>query len=207
MLISDQHKFIFVHVSKAAGSSIYKTLEPFANHKDKSILNKVLSKTGIRRNHQTRYFAQHAYISEAQKYIPEQEFNKLFKFGFVRNPYDWIVSMYSFLQQATDHRHNQMILDMTFSEFVDFEIKRNLRHQHLFLCDKQGELVVDFVGRFEQLENNFKTITDRLNLDVRLPHVNASKRKDYRVYYTPEIQDKVAKHWHKDISLFGYEFD
>ena len=207
MLISDQHKFLFVHVSKAAGSSIYRTLEPFANTKDKSLMNKALSKSGIRRDYQKRYFAQHAYISEAMKYIPETEFKQLFKFAFVRNPFDWIVSMYSFLQQNKGHRHNKMILEMSFSEYVDFEIKRNKRHQYLFLCDDKGHLAIDFVGRFEQLESDFNHIIAELKLDVTLPHVNASKRKDYRTYYTPDVQEKVANHWRKDIELFEYQFD
>jgi len=207
MLISDQHKFLFVHVSKAAGSSIYRTLEPFANVKDKGLLNKAMSKTGIRRDYHKRYFAQHAYISEAMSYIPEDEFNKLFKFAFVRNPYDWIVSMYSFLQQNHDHRHNKMILDMSFADYVDFEIKRNKRHQHLFVCDKEGNLAVDFIGQFEQLEADFNHIIKTLNLSASLPHVNASSRKDFREYYTPEIQQKVAQHWHKDIALFNYQFE
>lgn len=207
MLISDKHQFIFVHVSKAAGSSIHRTLEPFANHNNKSKLNKVLSKTGLKRDYQSRYFAQHAYISEAMKYMPEEIFKSYFKFGFVRNPWDWIVSMYSFLQQNTSHRHNAKIRVMNFSEYVDFEISRNQRFQHSFLCDDAGELAVDFVGRFEQLSDDFNHICNQVNLEVELPHFNASKRKDYRDYYDTNTVDKVASHWHKDIALFKYSFE
>ena len=207
MLLSDQHKFIFVHVSKSAGTSMYRTLEPFANVIDKRLLNRLLSKSGIKRNYHSRYFARHTCISEAMKYIPQQDFEQFFKFGFVRNPYDWIVSLYSFLSQTESHHRQKQIAKMSFSEYIDFEINRNKRHQHLFLCDNKGDLAVDFVGRFERLNEDFAQVTKRLQLDLNLPHVNASRHRDYRDYYTEEIYDKVTKHWHRDIRLFGYQFE
>lgn len=186
---------------------MYRTLEPFANVIDKSLPNKLLSKAGIKRDYHSRYFARHTCISEAMKYIPQPDFSEFYKFGFVRNPYDWIVSMYSFLGQTKSHHHQKRIAKMSFSEYLDFEIRRNKRHQHLFLCDANGELAVDFVGRFEQLQADFAKVTEHLKLDLRLPHVNASRHRDYREYYDDEIYEKVTRHWDRDIRLFDYSFE
>lgn len=207
MLISDQHNFLFVHVSKAAGSSIHRTLAPYANTSNVSRWNKFLSKTGLRSNYQSRYFSQHALITEAVRYIPEARFHELYKFAFVRNPWDWVVSMYSFLQQNTGHRHNDMIQKMSFAEYVDYEIQRGQRFQHAFVCDESGLVKVDFIGRFEQLETDFKHVCDKIGLGASLPHVNPSKHKDFREYYDIILRDKVARHWQRDIELFEYQFD
>jgi len=207
MLISDQYQFLFVHVSKAAGSSIYRTLAPHANPKDASKWNKLLSKTGLRNNYQTRYFPQHAVITEAIQSIPPERFDELFKFAFVRNPWDWVVSMYSFLRQNNTHRHNDMIKRMSFAEYVDYEIKRGQRFQHSFVCDGNGDVRVDYIGRFENLEADFKQVCARIGLELSLPHVNQSKHKDFREYYDASLRDKIAQHWRKDIELFEYQFD
>ncbi len=186
---------------------MYRALQPFANARDTSFLNRVLSKSGIRRNYRTRYFAIHDTICDAINYIPADKFATLYKFAFVRNPYDWIVSMYCYLQQTESHRYSNLIQQMTFSEYLDFEIKRNKRHQHEFICDASGHLAVDFIGRFERLDDDFTQVMNRLGLDVSLPHINASKRRDYRDYYDDETRAKVATHWHRDISLFDYQFE
>jgi hypothetical protein len=80
--------------------------------------------------------------------------------------------------------------------------------QYTFLYDETDTLAVDFLGRFEDLERGFNHIRRRLNgVGSDLKHLNASKRRDYRAYYTDETRAIIAKACHKDIELFGYEFE
>jgi hypothetical protein len=67
---------------------------------------------------------------------------------------------------------------------------------------------VDFVGRFERLEEDWRTILERIGIAYRpLPHVNKSPRRgDYRDYYTDEGRDAVARYFAQDLEAWGYTF-
>jgi len=68
-------------------------------------------------------------------------------------------------------------------------------------------LLVDAVGRFESLEEDFSQICRRLGLSANLPHANRSSHRDYRFYYTDRTIEYVADRCRDDISRFGYAFD
>lgn len=63
------------------------------------------------------------------------------------------------------------------------------KNQRTFLLDVDGNRIVDYAGRFENLEEDFARIMDRLGLDVALPKINSSRHDDYRRYFTPEAAE------------------
>jgi hypothetical protein len=67
-------------------------------------------------------------------------------------------------------------------------------------------VILDFIGRYEALHDEFSTVKTRLNLSFELPHVNKSAHKGYREYYSAETRDIVARRFARDIRHFGYEF-
>lgn len=72
-----------------------------------------------------------------------------------------------------------------------------------------GELVVDYVGRFENMQESWDEIARSINLEpTKLPHVNASKHEKYVVEYekSPELIDIVGKFYAEDLRVFGYRF-
>ena len=79
--------------------------------------------------------------------------------------------------------------------------------QHVYTHDASGNQIVDFIGRFERLGEDFEQILDHINVDAELPHVNATRHRDYRSYFTPETTDLVAELYQEDIERFGYETD
>ena len=83
----------------------------------------------------------------------------------------------------------------------------HFQHQHVFLEDEQGRIAVDFIGRFETIEADFKRITHRLQIKRSLQKTNTSKRnKNYKEYYTSETEKIVSAVYKRDIQLFNYEF-
>ena len=75
------------------------------------------------------------------------------------------------------------------------------------MIDEKGNIAVDFIGRFENIKEDFKKITDKLNIKRTLKKTNTSKRKeDYRLYYDEETKAIVNEVYRKDIQLFNYEF-
>jgi hypothetical protein len=214
MLISHRHRFIFIHVDKAAGSSLQDALAPFADNGAVSRVRKRLMLLGpvnrISGLHRFVQFSQHAAAEEVRRCLPAAQYSAYFKFGFVRNPWDRLVSRYHYLKRNTSHRHSRLVNAMSgFPEYVRWEMDRNMRltHQHAYLCDKEGRLIVDFVGRFENLRDDFVRATEKIGITTSLPHLNATESKDYRKFYTPELRDTVADFYKRDIELFGYDFD
>ena len=81
------------------------------------------------------------------------------------------------------------------------------RTQHAFLCDEDGEVRLDYVGRFENLARDFAAIADRIGLEGRLDHLNENdgqSRTDFRRLYTEEAYHLVGELWATDIEAFGY---
>jgi hypothetical protein len=145
--------------------------------------------------------------------------NDYYRFGFVRNPLDRLLSCYA---QKIVYYEKQLGMrpllwrygktfnkDMSFAEFVvavadipDRISDIHFRSQHTFLYHR-GKLMVDFVGHFEQLNKDWDFLRERFDLP-ELPHQNRSQHVDYREAYTPELARIAAKRYKKDIELFGY---
>ena len=67
-----------------------------------------------------------------------------------------------------------------------------------------GEKLVDFVGRFERIEEDFALAMNRIGLDVRLPHRNATDHETYHSYYTEETASLVGNLYQIDVKTFDY---
>lgn len=145
--------------------------------------------------------------------------NDYFRFGFVRNPLDRLLSCYA--QKIVYYQRqlgmpsllwrygNMFDKDMSFAEFVtavaripDRLSDIHFRSQHTFFYHR-GQLMVDFVGHFEQLQDDWHKLQAGHELP-ELPHENRSRHADYRDAYTPELARLAAQRYAKDIELFGY---
>ncbi|MEH6557728.1 MAG: sulfotransferase family 2 domain-containing protein [Oceanicoccus sp.] len=140
-----------------------------------------------------------------------------FVFSFVRNPLDRLHSSYINKivdQRETGKRHNifwnhGITLDMPFDEFVrcmmrtpDHKIDRHLRSQASCLWDGQ-KIIADFVGKFENMEEDWKFIAEKFGLP-ELAHQNRSSKSESKSPYTQETAMLVAERYKNDIELFGY---
>ena len=207
MLLSVSHRFIFIHVNKVAGSSMKRALEQFDRQPSTSPINKLKSKLRLAGDYRKRFYPVHTYASQLQRELPAEVYNDFFKFAFVRNPWDWLVSTYNYLRNTPTHRHHQRVLAMkSFAEYAQYEIANGSRSQAAFICNDK-DVIVDFVGRFETLGDDFATVCQRVGIDVTLPHTNKTRHRDYREHYDDKIAEMVGQHWRQDISVFGYEFD
>lgn len=218
MLISHDRKFIFFHVAKVAGLSIREALSPYTVEPDKFKIRRPIKMIDGKVNPLYSIWEStviHATALSTQKELGDLTFNAYFKFAFVRNPWDWQVSMYHFILKETAHAHHQRVKALSgFPEYVKWMInekkpfeKGATRYQKDMLCNKAGEVIVDFVGRFENLADDFAYISDCLGLDSSIPFLNQSKHKSYQSYYDSETYDLIAEHFKDDIALLGYDFE
>lgn len=191
-MISERHRFIFVHINKTGGTSIEKVFEPTADARD------------VRHKH--------ASLADYRKEYP-RAFRDYFKFAFVRNPWDWLVSRYHW------SRDRQKLFDFAFAEMLR-RIERGvpLSADARWLetgalvpqCRKlslRGRIGVDFLGRYERLQQDFDLVCERIGHPrVALPHVFASEHRRYTEYYDDASRAIVARVYADDIRVFGYRF-
>ncbi|NES19104.1 MAG: sulfotransferase family protein [Symploca sp. SIO3E6] len=218
MLISYTKKFIFFHVTKAAGTSIKKALEIYAQEPEKFKIKRPPKEVNGQPNRFYELWQSslwHAKAIDVKKELTESVYNDFYKFAFVRNPWDWQISYYHFILKEPTHIRYQLVSSMSgFEEYLEWVIKTKnpfpkgaTKLQKDIITDKNGDIIVDFVGRYENLVQDFDRVSQVLDLQVSLPHLNNSGHKDYRSYYNATTRQLVAENFRADIELFGYTFD
>ncbi len=218
MLISHDRKFIFIHVAKAAGMSIRKILEPHCTEPEKFRIKRPAKTIDGKPNPLYDIWSHslyHARAEDVKKEVAPEVFDSYFKFAFVRNPWDWQVSMYHFILKDPTHVKYKTVRSMEgFGEYLEWVVDTRRPYprgatklQKPMLTDLEGRFMVDFLGRFETLERDFSKVCDRLGIEGSLPKINASRHRDYRDYYVDRTRKIVEEHFKEDIELFGYTFD
>ena len=207
MLISDSHRFLFVHVQKTGGSTIDNNLSA--------------SLGDVRR------------IAEAHRHAPLERLLQLepgladyWTAGFVRNPWARMLSWWRMVERFRegaergverylDHLQRNRFVAGIVEQHPDFEsFVLHATDQHPRLRKPQVEFMnadgrsADFVGRQETLEDDLRVIYDHLGLEwVELQSVNIDPgRPDYRDVYTPATRDRIAELFAADLAAYGYEF-
>ncbi len=205
MLISDSKKFIFVHISKTAGTSIRSVLNQYAIEKPGKFYS-FLRYFDLPRDYHHYRFRKHDYLDVAERKLPEHIYQDYLKIGFVRNPWDRLVSGY-FGYFTLEPGENEKP-PMTFMQFLNRQ-KHRKNYQLKCIVNKNGNIDLDFMGRFENLAQDCQRLSEILGINIQLPHRNKSSNRhtDYRQYYDQESYDFVCENWSKDIELLGYKFE
>jgi len=206
MIISALHKFIFVAIPKTGTHSVRQALRQHMGPRD-------MEQVGlfVKRQFPIADLArlQHGHLSlqQVRPYFPLEEFEALFKFAFVRNPFDRFISYCAFMTRAEGQfeRNPQRVM----RHFIDNPPPRHVlfQPQHSFVTDKTDALLSDYIGRVEEMQASYDEICRRIGIPTaKLEKVNPSRRMEYRRYYDQELIDGVAKLYVRDLELFGYGF-
>jgi chondroitin 4-sulfotransferase 11 len=186
---------LFIHIPKSAGRSVVRGLYDVQS-------------------------VEHAPAAWYQE-LDHEKYDSFFKFTIVRNPWDRVVSAYSYFKKggspsSKDDKQWSIFINQ-FDSFDDFVCNwispaNIMRHalftpQHTFITDRYGQVSLDFIGRFETLQSDFQTIANKINPSAALPHINQSRSKPYSHYYTEKSKKIIADVFREDISLFDYEFE
>ena len=179
-MISHKHKFIYARAAKTASSTITGYLEEHVDDMSKA--------KGWTDN------VHHIPLWYYKENIPIEEFESYFKFTFVRNPWDRLVSAYQYSKR--------------FGNTTDFkEWVVNIDPNHKYGPQYDFVKGSDFIGKFENLQEDFNIVCDKIGIpQQQLPHKNATKHKHYTEYYDDETRQIVAEKYAKDIEYFNYEF-
>lgn len=207
MHISDSHEFIFVHVQKAAGTSIRIALEPYSLPRNRTRTGSVLRALGLPRDYRRYKFRGHAPIQDAEARMPTERYRRYFKFAFVRNPWDRLVARFVHDRYRRGQGTTADAATVAeFARFVEREIRRNKFRQLPMLTGRNGDMAMDFVGRFENLRADYRHVCERIDIDDTLSHHNRFLHPPYRDFYDDVSRQRVADHWDDEIRAFGYAF-
>jgi hypothetical protein len=218
MLLSLKYRFLFVHIAKTGGTSVrdslwkYRWTDPYRI--PQFICSKISGLTGHRIGAK---FPRHAKAIAALEMLPLDLYQQLFKFAFVRNPWDLQVSSYHHIRRE---RPDLMTDIPDFASFLrwKFDPERPPQYhadmstvvQRDYLVDLHGRLIVDYVGRYEYLTEDFQTACRKIG--IQAPTLGHSRRaadrsKDYRSYFDDATAELIASHYRADCEEFGYRFD
>ena len=207
-MISDYKTFIFVHIYKNAGTSMIHALEPFRLSPLQRAINNLSSRLFKRNVYILKRWPDHIQASKIIKDIGKDKFNSYFSFAFVRNPWSWQVSLYTFMLKNIEHHQHDLIKGFeNFDEYIHWRCLEEVRFQKDFICSEDGTLLVDFVGRFENIEYDFAEICSRIGIQTSLPKKNVSNTRPYQEFYNKKTIELVRRTFKPDIELFNYEFD
>lgn len=206
MYLSRQRNFLFCHVPRTGGSSLFEHISCHVSDAE-------------------RLFLQHLSMKEAKSLLGA-DFAGLFKFAFVRNPWDRLVSWHALtslcnakfdfndpdLQTCPDSPHWQ-----NFDQFLEEACEKKVERfrcdwlnfsQWLQLTDHEGNLLVDEVGRFENYQQDAEKFL--LQVDVMQPFNisnNGTKHLHYSHYYSDFGRELVADVFAEDVVNLGYQFE
>ena len=185
-MINHEHSFIFIHINKCGGTTIDELFNGSFQGHDKPF--------------------------DYKKSNPK-EFANYFKFAFVRNPWDRVASFYHYqIKRKWDYYPFDETIP--FKPFVEnWLIKMpgqtllNVSCCYDWIFDENDNLLIDFIGRFENFQQDFNLICDKIGIDrQKLQHKNKSNHKHYTEYYDDKTRQIVAEKYAKDIEYFGYKF-
>lgn len=186
--ISHKHRFIWFRVAKVGTRTIFDVLKNAGVHLD----------------------AEHAMDCR----YPVTVFSRYFKFAFVRNPWDRLVSCWR--NKVVDTNYFKFE-DTTLERYQDFEhFVEYIETQDMDNCDihmrLQSRLVdlnnIDFLGRFENFEKDLRYVLKEIGINVQeIPSRNVSSGAgDYRDLYSDDLRERVGRLYDRDIRIFAYEF-
>ena len=186
-----------------------------------------------------------------QSIMSQEFFNKAFKFAFVRNPWDRLVSLYFYRIKKYEPRFHTFenyvyymekrfnskngllakVLNEAYERFFHrfkrfhknnrfFHFNKNIEPIGLYnvmgmnqanpqadwIVDQNGQIIVDYLGRFENLVEDFNNLCDIIGISEKLPQLRTSQHRDYRTYYNDKTKRIVEEIYKKDIEIFNYEF-
>ena len=207
MIISHRHKFIFFAVPKTATHTIREALRQHTDENDweQQVLygQQFLPIPEIAR-------LKHGHISAEQirPHLDDDVWNDYFKFGFVRNPFDRFVSTCFFLNRS-DPNFAQVAVPFMKDRLQRHRFQQRIlvKPQYQQLCWSGGDVALDYIGRYESLQQSYDEICARIGIPGNeLGVKNTSKHKTFDSYYDDDLRSSVAEFYAEDLRIFDYEF-
>ena len=215
MPISHQFNTIYIHIPKTGGTSIEKYLNIYNENGLRPNTNILHGHVPIKFEDNeydplnvgglAGYNLQHLTSNEIKKLLTVQIYQKYFKFTFIRNPWDRMVSEYKWAYYSLSFEDyiNRILY------VVENRIKLETKNAHFRPQIEYINNDLDFIGRFENFNQDIEKVSSLIGLDFdikKLPHEKKTNRKHYKEYYNEQTKQIINNIYKDDIKQFDYEF-
>lgn len=236
MIISLNRRYVFVHIHKCAGTSIEVALAKSLKHNDIVLGSTKSGEKHQEFFKRTIGLNKHSTAAEARRFLGDAMYAKFYKFAFIRHPIDRLHSLYSYaLKLAHDaalsdeeqrtfnatgqwpdrppFRYKAVNAALESRSFSDFALHpltwadAGAQPQWRSVCDDEGRLIVDFIGKVESIEQDFAHVCEKLEVSVPLEVRNSSTEKKSAQELSPLALSTVRDRFARDFELFGYSPD
>ncbi len=183
-------KTVFIHIPKTAGISLINAIYGNVNGG----------------GHRTFNF---------YKYIYGEDIANFFTFSFVRHPYSRLYSAFNYLKQGGINSHDKKAFEthlIHFKNFKDFVLNglnekliNEIIHftpQSNFICDARNSILIDFVGKYENIANDISYIENKINFSLSLPHLNKSNLNNVKM--DDKVKSRIFDIYKRDFKIFNY---
>lgn len=202
MLLLPEKKAIFYHVYKVAGTSIRRSLLPYAPKWQvigQAVTHAlILARLPHPKSPLLRY---HPDLKDVRRHLGA-EFDDYYKFSFVRDPLDWQKSVYFFILKRRYLPRYAQIPWMTFSQYLDWRMSGEMQYQSHFLYDGD-ERMVDDIFKFENIQADFRVVADKLGIEADLPFLNKAGA-GRKVEIEKDVLDRFLELNEREYARLGY---
>jgi hypothetical protein len=224
MIISHQHKFIFISNGKTGSTSLETALKKY----DESV--------DFNNGAEGLWVNKHMPSVVCKAFLPSEVWRTYFKVTFVRNPFDWVVSQwfFNFKKLRTPYwamirrphlsmyyyrkvknwnfLANKKVLNVEDIDYLYNYLKQfralPLAPSYLqcnYVFDIDGNKLVDHIAKFENFNQEVSLISKKIGIEITTKHLNKSKRTTFDNVLTKEAGKRIQELWHTDFETFNYE--
>ena len=200
LFLLNQPRCVFAHIPKTGGNSIRNVV--------------------FKRDYEGPWFGDQ---------LPD-DWHALFKFAFVRNPFDRVVSAWKMFCEGTEddawHLPEGGPLQLSLTEVLQLGLNDQAAFGHpRYNQTKPDALIrlknhiipqthayhglqhIDFIGRFENLQADFAKVAKEVGItDPELPRTNWTRHSHYRDYFDDQSRTLAEELYHEDLDRFDYKF-
>ena len=231
MIISHKYKFIFLKTSKTAGTSIEIALSKFCDSKDiitpispkDEDIRQSLEYKGPQnyispfkdykfmdwlnfflkyKNKRKKQYYNHITAKRAKNILGHKKWNEYYKFCFVRNPWDRVVSQYFWRIKNSNIKISKFLKSKHYKDLIK-------KGENIYTINKK--IVVDEIFKYEDINESMIKLKKILNLpsEIELPVTKSSTRKikkDYKTFLSKNHRDFIYSTFKKEIKKFNYKY-
>ncbi len=217
-IINNSKKFVFVHVPKAAGTSVTNALSKYTTYQDLEIGATHFGEK-IQPAYKKRFgLGKHTPASGIRSVIGKDKWDEMFTFSIVRNPYDRIISTFKFLNkwEGTPEKYKEDLRKFkNINEYILSDIWEEsdgpdyiFKPQTFWLTDEEdrSKVIVDYVGKLETIDSDLAKIMSKIE-DIKIDFFESPQLNKTEGKFELSINsiEKINRVYDRDFGFWDYE--